>query len=389
MLYLDNAATTKMYSSVKDEMINAMELFGNPSSVTTFGVKARNQIEKARAVCAASIKAKPGEIYFTSGGTEADNWAVFSGMKSGWDKGRRLFVTSEIEHKAILSVAARLHDYGAAVEYVPVNRDGVISLDVLEDILKSNSPAIVSIMMVNNEVGTIQPIRQVAELCHKYGTLCHTDAVQAYGKIEVDVNDLGVDMLSVSAHKIHGAKGTGFLYCKEGVILDPMILGGGQERGMRSGTENTLGIIGLGAAAKVIAPFNPYCASKRNSICRYALNMLEQKIPSFQNNVPGNTDYSAGIINFNVGDISGSSIVLLLSREGIIISNGSACDSISIKPSHVLTALGIPDSIAVNSFRVSFTGEESMKDIDYFVDKFVECYNRLKKVEAMSGVGNA
>ncbi len=206
VLYLDNAATTKMYSSVKDEMINAMELFGNPSSVTTFGVKARNQIEKARAVCAASIKAKPGEIYFTSGGTEADNWAVFSGMKSGWDKGRRLFVTSEIEHKAILSVAARLHDYGAAVEYVPVNRDGVISLDVLEDILKSNSPAIVSIMMVNNEVGTIQPIRQVAELCHKYGTLCHTDAVQAYGKIEVDVNDLGVDMLSVSAHKIHGAK---------------------------------------------------------------------------------------------------------------------------------------------------------------------------------------
>ncbi len=389
MLYLDNAATTEMYSSVKHEITKAMESFGNPSSETSLGVKARNQIEKARAVCAASIRAKPGEIYYTSGGTEADNWAVLSGMKLGWDKGIRLFVTSEIEHKAILSVAVRFHDYGATVEYVPVNRDGVINLDVLEGILKSDSPAIVSIMMVNNEVGTIQPIKQVAELCHKYGTLCHTDAVQAYGKIEINVKDLGVDMLSVSAHKIHGAKGTGFLYCKEGIDLEPMILGGGQEHGMRSGTENTLGIIGLGAAAKVITPFNPYCASKRDSICRYALTMLERRIPTFQNNVPGNTDYSAGIINFNVGDISGSSIMLLLNREGIIISNGSACDSTSIKPSHVLTAMGVPEDLAVNSFRVSFTGEETKDDVDYFVYKFAECYNRLKKIEVMSSVGNA
>ncbi|MGN1340507.1 MAG: cysteine desulfurase family protein [Oscillospiraceae bacterium] len=388
MLYLDNAATTEMYSSVKEAMIDAMDYYGNPSPKYSAGKSARNLVEKARGVCAASINAKPGEIYFTSGGTESDNWAIINGVKDGWTYGRSCIVTSRVEHKAILNAVERSGSYGVSVRYVEVGKDGTIDIDTLEAYLASEPISLVSIMMVNNEIGTIQPIKEIARLCHKYGALCHTDAVQAYGKIEVDVKDLDVDMLSVSAHKIHGSKGIGFLYCKEGVPLNPLIVGGGQERGMRSGTENTIAIVGFGAAAKVITPFNPDCAYKRDYNCRYALKLLAERIPEFQNNVPGNTDYSAGIINFNVGNISGSGLVLLLDSEGIMISNGSACDSSSIKPSHVLTAIGVPEDLAINSFRVSFTGEESQSDIQFFVDKFAECYNRLKKIEVITNGNN-
>lgn len=389
MIYLDNAATTPMSENVKAAIRNSMDLFGNPSTVSAGGTAARVAIEEARKICAASINAEPDEIYFTSGGTESDNWAVDSsvGMATTGENEIAL-VTSEFEHRALLARADYMIDNGMRVEYLPVSQYGAVSISSLIRILKDYQIRLVSVMMVNNELGTIQDIERIAEICHEHGVLFHTDAVQAYGKIGIDVKELGVDMLSISGHKVHAPKGVGFLYCRRGVTMKPLLWGGGQERGLRSGTENILGIIGLGEAAKDIHPYDDALMHFDKGIwCSSAIMYLKQYCPEFELNVPGMGDFRAGIINFNVGSIDGAGLVSLLDSEGVTISNGSACDTKTIHPSHVLKAIGLTDEKAMNSFRVSISGNETVKDAKHFAEKFAECFHRLKKIEEVNKYG--
>ena len=372
MIYLDNAATTPMSENVKAAIRSSMDLFGNPSTASAGGTAARVAIEEARRICAASINAEPDEIYFTSGGTESDNWAVDSsvGMATTGENEIAL-VTSEFEHRALLARADYMIDNGMRVEYLPVSQYGAVSISSLIRILKDYQVRLVSVMMVNNELGTIQDIERIAEICHEHGVLFHTDAVQAYGKIGIDVKELGVDMLSISGHKVHAPKGVGFLYCRRGVTMKPLLWGGGQERGLRSGTENILGIIGLGEAAKDIHPYDDALMHFDKGIwCSSAIMYLKQYCPEFELNVPGMGDFRAGIINFNVGSIDGAGLVSLLDSEGVTISNGSACDTKTIHPSHVLKAIGLTDEKAMNSFRVSISGNETVKDAKHFAEKF-------------------
>ena len=385
MLYLDNAATTPLSKSVVEKIKNSMGLFGNPSTKSLLGASARAAIEDARVACAESINAAPDEIIFTSGGTEADNWAVNSCVGlSRTDKDEIGLITSEIEHKAILERAKYMERLGVRVEYLPVSRNGIIDYARLESMLESNNVRLVSVMLVNNELGTIQPIKQIAKICRKHNVLCHTDAVQAYGKICIDVKDLDVDLLSVSGHKVHAPKGVGFLYKRKGVEIQPLLFGGGQESGLRSGTENTLGIVGLGEAAKSICLDTGHEGVQRDKICKEAVNELKKLCPDFELNASGTDDFRAGIINFNAGQIDGSGLVSLLETEGVVISNGSACDTKSIRPSHVLKAIGLPDSRAASSFRVSFSGSETSEEIKHFANKFADCFNRLKKIEVLT-----
>lgn len=389
MIYLDNAATTPMSENVKAAIRSSMDLFGNPSTASAGGTAARVAIEEARRICAASINAEPDEIYFTSGGTESDNWAVDSVVGiSGTAENEIALITSEFEHKAILARADYMIANGMRVEYLPVDQYGKVSISGLIRLLKDNRVRLVSVMMVNNELGTIQDVERIAELCHEHGVLFHTDAVQAYGKIGIDVKELGIDMLSVSGHKVHAPKGVGFLCCRRGIPMKPLLWGGGQECGLRSGTENILGIVGLGEAAKGICPHNnEFLYFDKDKWCSDAIMYLKQYCPEFELNIPDMNDFRAGIINFNVGSIDGAGLVSLLDSEGITISNGSACDTKTIHPSHVLKAIGLTDEKAMNSFRVSISGKETTKEAKYFAEKFAECFHRLKKIEEVNKHG--
>lgn len=387
MIYLDNAATTPMSKEVKAAILDKIDCFGNPSTKSSLGAAARSAIEEARAACAKSINADPNEIYFTSGGTEADNWAISSGV--GIDEtceGEIALITSGFEHKAILERARYMQCRNMRVEYLPIKSSGIVDYTLLDTLLSTNRVRMVSIMMVNNELGTIQPIKWIADVCRKHGVLFHTDAVQAYGKTEIDVKHLGVDMLSVSGHKVHAPKGVGFLYCRDGVSANPLIFGGGQERGSRSGTENTLGIVGLGEAAKHIPQTAiAHDCYKRYENCVQTCHELKKRCPEFCLNVrDNNSSFYIGILNFNVGTVDGAGLVSLLDSEGVIISNGSACDTKAIRPSHVLKAIGLSDDIAMSSFRVSLSGEETREEIEYFAEKFAECYYRLKRIEEVN-----
>ena len=381
MIYLDNAATTRMKKEVLDEMIPYfIDKFENPSSIYSPSREINKHIEEARKVIAESINADSKEIYFTSGGSESDNWAIKGIALLRKDKGKHI-ITSKIEHHAVLETCKYLEKEGFEITYLDVNEDGLISLEELENSIREDT-ILVSIMSANNEIGTIEPIKEIGEICKKHKVLFHTDAVQAYGNIKIDVNEMNIDLLSTSAHKLHGPKGIGFLYVRKGIMLNPLIHGGSQEKGKRAGTTNAPLIMGFKKAVELkfkdMDKNNQYVTSLRE----YLIKRIENEIPycklngSRDKRLPGN-------VNFSFTFIEGEGMLLKLDALGICASSGSACTSGSLDPSHVLLAIGLPHATAHGSLRISINEENAKEEIDYLVDNLKKIIKDLRDVSPL------
>ncbi len=381
MIYLDNAATTRMKKEVLDEMIPYfIDKFENPSSIYSPSREINKSIEEARKVIADSINADSKEIYFTSGGSESDNWAIKGIALLRKDKGKHI-ITSKIEHHAVLETCKYLEKEGFEITYLDVNEDGLISLEELEKSIREDT-ILVSIMSANNEIGTIEPIKEIGEICKKHNVLFHTDAVQAYGNIKIDVNEMNIDLLSTSAHKLHGPKGIGFLYVRKGTMLNPLIHGGSQERGKRAGTTNAPLIMGFKKAVELkfkdMDKNNKYVIELRD----YLIKRIENEIPycklngSRDKRLPGN-------INFSFIFIEGEGMLLKLDALGICASSGSACTSGSLDPSHVLLAIGLPHATAHGSLRISINEENTKEEIDYLVDNLKKIIKDLRDMSPL------
>lgn len=380
MIYFDNAATTMVSPAVRDAMLPYLNTaFGNPSSIFySLGASARSEMEEARSKIAEILGASPKEIYFTASGSEADNWAIKGAVLKS-DK--KHIITSAIEHHAVLHTCEFLEKQGYRVTYLPVDENGLVSPADLEAAICPDT-ALVSIMYANNEIGTIQPIRALAEITHKNGVLFHTDAVQAVGTVPVNVETLGVDMLSLSAHKFHGPKGIGVLYIKKGVRIERLIHGGGQERGMRAGTENTPYIVGLSTAlseaVENIEEKNAYVRRLRDKL----IDGVMDAVPHTRLNgdresrLPGNA-------NFSFRFIEGEGLLLHLSLAGFAVSSGSACASASLDPSHVLLAIGLPHEIAHGSLRVSLSADNTEEEVDAFLKALPPIVERLRQMSPL------
>ena len=381
-VYLDYSATTPVKEEVLKEMIPYFtEKFGNPSSLYDKGLESKDAVTHAREQVADLINAKPSEVYFTAGGTESDNWALFGTAEKLKSKGNHI-ITTKIEHHAILHSCAYLEKEGYEVTYMDIDKDGRISLKQLEEAI-TDKTILISIMLVNNEIGTVQPIKEAAAIAKKHGVLFHTDAVQGLGNVDIDVKDMGVDMMSMSSHKIYGPKGSGALYIRKGVVIDNYLHGGAQENRKRAGTENLTGIVGFGKAAELAkANFKghvEHCSSLRN----YLKDRIISEIPdtyvngTMENRHPGN-------INITFKYIEGESILLLLNQFGISVSTGSACSSTSLEPSHVLTALGVPVEMIHGTVRFTVGDFTTKEDIDYVVDNLKKIVARLREISSVN-----
>ena len=376
LVYADTAATTQLSNAAAEAMRPILfdSLCGNPSSTHRFGQWASALLDTARMEIAECINAYPDEIYFTSGGTEADNWAVKIGDFNNYKNERHLSLVSEIEHKAVSYSADMVLKH---VGHVPVNEDGVLEPRDLEMALGDNV-GFVSVMLANNEIGTIQPVKELAGMHRNMSRLFHTDAVQAVGHIPVDVKELGVDMLSASAHKFHGPRGVGFLYVRRGVPMIPLIYGGGQEHGMRSGTENVPGIVGMAAALKesvVNMEENAERVTKmRDDLIDGLLDITGVSVNGLY------ADRLPGIVSVCVDGVLGESLVLMLSQKGINVSSGSACTSGDLSPSHVLKAIGKSDEEARSGLRISIDEYNSEKDITYILETVPKCISFLRGI---------
>ena len=378
-VYVDNAATTTM----SDTAINAMtpylkEVFGNPSSLYAAGQAAKDALEKARADIAQCLNADVKEIYFTSGGSESDNQAIRSAAVNGARKGKRHIITTSFEHHAVLHTLKKLEQSGAEVTYLDVHSDGLVTARQVEEAIRPDT-ALVTVMYANNEVGTIQPVREIGEVCRRAGVPFHTDAVQAVGHIPVDVKADNIDMLSLSAHKFHGPKGVGALYCKRGLPLNSFIEGGAQERNRRAGTENVAGIVSMAAALKEacanMRKDNEKLLKLRDRLIDELLTIPYSKLNGDRKNrLPGN-------VNICFEGTEGESLLLNLDNAGICASSGSACTTASLEPSHVLLALGLPHEIAHGSLRLTLSADNTDEDIDYILKEVPEA---VKKVRAIS-----
>lgn len=380
-IYMDNSATTPLKKEVLDEMMPYLtENYGNPSSVYSLGSKAKVAVEKAREQVAHAIGADKKEVFFTSGGSEADNWAIRGIAYKYKDKGNHI-ITSKIEHHAVLHTYQYLEKQGFQVTYLDVDEDGLIDLSDLKNAI-TDKTILISIMFANNEIGTIQPIKEIGKIAKEKNVYFHTDAVQAIGSIEIDVNDLNVDLLSLSAHKFYGPKGVGALYVKRGIKLDSIISGGGQERGKRAGTENVSGLVGLGKAIE-LATEN---IEENNQKLIKLRDRLIEKIESNIDHVRLNghrTKRLPGNVNVCFEYIEGESLLLSLDMVGVAGSSGSACTSGSLDPSHVLLAIGLPHGIAHGSLRLSLGLFNTEEEIDYVVEKLVEIVDRLRKMSPL------
>jgi len=380
-IYADNAATTQ----VSEEVLNAMlpyfrTGYGNASSIYKLGRDAQLAVETAREKVAAALGAAPAEIFFTSCGSEADNWALKGTVETMAKKGKKHIVTSVFEHHAILHTAQYLEKHGIEVTYVPVSNKGLVSPEDVKNAIREDT-ALVSIMFANNEIGTIQPIEEIAAVCHEKGVLFHTDAVQAVGHIDIDVKKMGIDMLSLSGHKIHAQKGIGALYVRKGIVLPNLIHGGAQERNKRAGTENVPAIVGLGvaieAATKNIAEKNVSITAKRNRLIDGILQIPYTRLNGDRDKrLPGN-------LNISIEGIEGESLLLMLDMYGICASSGSACTSGSLDPSHVLLSIGLKHEIAHGSLRLSIEDNISDDDVEYIISVLPEI---VAKLRAMSPV---
>ena len=375
-IYADNAATTRMSRTAIDAMIPYMEnVYGNPSSLYSIGQEAKEALEQAREEVAAVINADPREILFTSGGSEADNQALRSAAVIGAKKGKKHIISSAFEHHAILHTLNRLEKEGYEVTLLPVHEDGLVRPEELEAAVREDT-CLVSIMYANNEIGTVQPIHEIGEICKKHGVLFHTDAVQAVGHVKIDVKADNIDMLSASAHKFHGPKGTGFLFARKGIALTNLIEGGAQEKGKRAGTENDPGIMAMAAALKEAAGNLEQNAAHQTALRDRLIEGLS-KIPHSALNgdakkrLPGN-------VNFCFEGIEGESLLLLLDDRGISASSGSACTSGSLDPSHVLLAIGRVHDVAHGSLRLSLGEEITEEEVDYLIQNVKEVVEYLR-----------
>ncbi|MFZ2385523.1 MAG: cysteine desulfurase family protein [Candidatus Omnitrophota bacterium] len=389
-VYLDHNATTPLHPQVQGAMRKAMSVFGNPSSLHQFGRQARKLIEDAREEAAAFINARPEEIIFVGSGSEANNTVInlFScqGSRSCevpcLDPCRKEIITTSIEHPCVLEASACIKEKGTAVEFLGVDNYGKIDLKQLEEKV-SGRTGLVSVMMANNEIGTIQDIGRISRIVHEKGALFHSDAVQSVGKLPVDVKALDVDYLSFSAHKIYGPKGVGALYVRKGVPFCPFILGGHQERGRRAGTENTLGIVGLGRAVALRREEMKDEAVRLAFLKKYLKEGIEKNIPDIQfNGHP--QDSLPGTLNVSFSGAEGESILLYLDMEGIAVSTGSACASGSLDPSHVLMATGVRQSQAHGSIRMSLGRDTTRQDIEYVVEKLIAVIAHVRKISTVS-----
>ena len=375
-VYADHAATTPVHEAARKAMLHCLEEdYGNPSSLHSVGQRAREILDEARADVAQCLNADPAEIYFTGGGSEADNQALLTGALLGAKKGKKHLITTAFEHHAVLHTMKALEKQGFTVTYLDVHADGVVRLsDVAAAI--TDDTALVSVMMVNNEIGTIQPIQEIAKLCQDKGVLFHTDAVQAVGHIPVDVKALGVDMLSLAAHKFHGPKGVGALYCRKGLRPEILIQGGAQERGRRGGTENMPGIVGMAAALKE-------AVSNLNADMVYVTALRERLIEGLSqiphSRLNGSRNLRCpGTVNFCFEGIEGESLLLWLDAKGVAASSGSACTSGSLDPSHVLLALGLPHEIAHGSLRLSLSADNTEEEVAHILKVVPEVEEYLR-----------
>lgn len=381
MIYLDNAATTK----VSEEVFEAMkpyfcEQYANPSAIYSFAGRSMKAVDEARKNIADLIGARPEEIYFTAGGSESDNWALKAAAEYCRTKGKHI-ITSTIEHHAVLHTCQYLEKQGYEVTYVNVDEYGVIKLDELEAAIRPDT-ILITAMAANNEIGTIQPIREIGEIAKKNGILFHTDAVQACGHIPLNVDELGVDMLSASGHKFHGPKGIGFLYIRKGVRIGSFMHGGAQERSRRAGTLNTPGIVGIGTAAKLAADGLLKRMAKEIALRDFLIKRVLTEIPYSRLN-GHEEDRLPNNANFCFRFIEGESLLILLDQQGICASSGSACTSGSLDPSHVLLAIGLPHEIAHGSLRLTLSEETTREDINFTVDAIAKIVERLRSMSPL------
>lgn len=381
IIYLDNAATTKVSKDVLNSMIPYFEeCYGNHAAVYSFAGEARKAVDESRKIIAEAIGATSEEIYFTGGGTEADNWAV-AGVAEALEKKGKHIITTAIEHHAVLRTCQHLEKKGYEVTYVNVDEDGIVKLDELEAAIRPDT-ILVSVMAANNEIGTIQPLREIGAIAKKHDVLFHTDAVQAFGHIPIDVKECNIDMLSASGHKIHGPKGIGFLYIRKGVRTAPFLHGGAQERKKRAGTLNVPGIVGMGTATRISQQNIEEKMRHLSELRDYLINRVLEEIPYSRLNghkekrLPNNA-------NFCFRFIEGESLLILLDHNGICGSSGSACTSGSLDPSHVLLALGLPHEIAHGSLRLTMSGETTKEEIDFTVDKLKEIVEKLRSMSPL------
>ena len=375
-IYADNAATTKMSKAAIDAMVDCMNnTYGNPSSLYMLGQRAKEKLEQARAEIAAVINAEPREIIFTSGGSEADNQAILSAAENGRKKGKTHIISSAFEHHAVLHTLGKLEKNDFRITLLPVHSNGIIDTSELEAAIDEET-CLVTIMTVNNEIGTIQPISEIGEICKNHGVPFHTDAVQAVGHLPIDVKAQNIDMLSASAHKFHGPKGTGFLYVKKGIPLTNLIEGGAQERGKRAGTENLAGVMGMSAAlAESVRDMNSV-KEHIQPVRDYIIKGLSEIPHSALNGDPATRIYSN--INFSFEGIEGESLLILLDRKGISASSGSACTSGALDPSHVLLAIGRVHDVAHGSLRLSLGEDITYEEADYIIESVKEVVEYLR-----------
>lgn len=373
MIYLDNAATTKVNSQVLEAMIPYFtDNYGNPSATHFFGVEAKRAVEKARNYCAELINAEPEEIYFTSGGTESDNTALFSVPRGNH------IITSMTEHHAVLNPCKRREEEGCRVTYLQPDSEGVISPLAVEEAINFDT-AMVSIMTANNEIGTVASVSDIGRICRERGILFHTDAVQTFGHIPIDVKNMNIDLLSASGHKLGAPKGVGLLYVRNDVKIPALLLGGGQEKGLRSGTLNVPSIVGLGEASRLSKidmekNYRTECDLRDHLINRMLGEVQGARLNgSPKNRLPGNA-------NFAIENVDGAELMQLLAGDDIIISTGSACSSSDSKPSHVLTAIGLPEKDVRSSIRITLSHENTMHEIDKAVDKIISYVEALREL---------
>ena len=380
-VYADNAATTAMSKAAADAMLPAMgELYGNPSSLHQKGREANYALMDAREAVAKCLNAEPREIYFTGCGTEADNWAITEAARLGALAGKKHIISDTIEHHAVLHTLKKLEKQGFSVTYLPVHENGLVRLEELEAAMRPDT-CLVTVMFANNEIGTLQPIREIGALCRERGVLFHTDAVQAVGHVPVDVEADNIDMLSLSGHKIHAPKGVGALYIRSGVLIENFMDGGAQERGRRAGTENVAQIVGLATAIKRatdtidqrIARLTPMRDKLIDGILKIDRSRLNG---SREHRLPGNA-------SFCFQGVEGESLLLLLDMHGISGSSGSACTSGSLDPSHVLLSIGLPHEVAHGSLRLSFGDYNTMEDIDYILEVLPGIIDRLRNMSPL------
>ncbi len=385
-VYLDSAATTYCNSEVMAEMMPMFNSnFANPSSLHLMGQNANAKVDEARERIARTINAKPSEIYFTSGGTEANNWAILGLARANKSKGNHI-ITSKIEHHSILNACKQLESEGFRVTYLDVDETGIVKLADLMHFICDDT-ILVSIQAANNEVGTIEHLKAIAETCHeKEGIIFHTDCVQAYSHININVEEIGIDALTISSHKIYGPKGAGCLFVKKGVRIDNLILGGNQERGKRGGTLNTPAIVGFGKAAELACRDMHAVNTKLKGLRDYLQNEICSKIAGVKFNGHPHQRLPH-ILSLSFECVEGESLLTMLDLEGICVSTGSACTSGSLEPSHVLAAMGIPDELANGTIRFSILKSTSKDDIDYVVEKLTKIVEKLRAMSPLQVKG--